>query len=156
MSDRPEVIVRPAAAPDLSGVLALYAQPEIDDGEVLPLETAAKLHGEFALYPDYTLYVAEREGRIAGSFALLIMHNIGHLGAPSAIVEDVVVDPALHGEGIGRQMMQFAIAKARDKGCYKMMLSSNARRERAHAFYEALGFERHGFSFRVELRRAPA
>ena len=31
------------------------------------------------------------------------------------------------------------------------MLSSNAKRERAHAFYESLGFERHGFSFRVNL-----
>jgi hypothetical protein len=31
------------------------------------------------------------------------------------------------------------------------MLSSNAKRERAHAFYEAFGFDRHGFSFRVDI-----
>jgi hypothetical protein len=31
------------------------------------------------------------------------------------------------------------------------MLASSAKRERAHTFYESLGFERHGFSFRVGL-----
>jgi hypothetical protein len=33
------------------------------------------------------------------------------------------------------------------------VLSSNARREEAHAFYESLGFARHGFSFRVDIAR---
>jgi GNAT superfamily N-acetyltransferase len=156
MADHEALIMRRAGTEDLTGVLALYAQPEIDDGKVLPLDNAESLLRKFAHYPDYTLYVAEYEDRIVGSFALLIMDNIGHLGTPSAIVEDVVVDPTRHGTGIGRKMMEFAMQNARDKGCYKLMLSSNARRERAHAFYEALGFERHGFSFRVELDRAPA
>lgn len=156
MSDRAVLHIRPAETADLPAVLALYAQPEIDNGDVLSLDEAARLHAKFARYPDYTLYVAERDGRVAGSFALLIMDNLGHLGTPSAIVEDVVVDPALHGKGIGQQMMRFAMAKCREKGCYKLMLSSNARRERAHAFYESLGFTRHGFSFRVELEEVPA
>ena len=106
--------------------------------------------------PNYTLYVAEVDRQIVGSFALLIMDNLGHLGAPSAIVEDVVVDPALQGQGIGRAMMDFAVARAREKRCYKMVLSSNAKRERAHAFYERLGFERHGYSFRLMLEQVPA
>jgi GNAT superfamily N-acetyltransferase len=79
------------------------------------------------------------------------MHNLSHLGAPSAIVEDVVVAPSLQGNGIGKAMMQFALGLCRDKGCYKLMLSSNAKREHAHAFYESLGFERHGFSFRIDV-----
>jgi GNAT superfamily N-acetyltransferase len=156
MSDRVPLHIRPAHWEDLPGVLALYAQPEIDDGEVLSLAEAARLHEKFSRYPDYTLYVAERAGRIAGSFALLIMDNLGHLGAPSAIVEDVVVDPARHGQGIGQHMMRFVMEKCREKGCYKLMLSSSAKRERAHAFYETLGFERHGFSFRIELEQVPA
>jgi GNAT superfamily N-acetyltransferase len=118
---------------------------------VLPLETAKRLWQRFADYPDYTLYVAERAADIVGSFALLVMHNLGHLGAPSAIVEDVVVAPAFQRHGIGKAMMQFALDRCREKGCYKLMLSSNAKREDAHAFYESLGFVRHGFSFRIDL-----
>ena len=151
MLDQAKLLIRPAAAGDLEKVLALYAQPEFDAEDVLPLETAKRLWQRFADYPDYTLYVAERAGDIVGSFALLVMHNLGHLGAPSAIVEDVVVAPAFQRHGIGKAMMQFAIDRCREKGCYKLMLSSNAKREDAHAFYESLGFVRHGFSFRIDL-----
>ena len=149
MLDQAELLMRPAAAADLRQVLELYAQPDFDDGNVLPLETARQLLDRFDDYPDYTLYVAERSGDIVGSFALLVMHNLGHLGAPSAIVEDVVVAPALQGHGIGKAMMRFVLDLCREKGCYKLMLASNAKRKRAHAFYELLGFERHGLSFRV-------
>src|SRR5262245_16281169 len=156
MLDASPVVMRKAAPDDLPQVLALYAQPEIDDGVVLPVEEASELFRRFELYPDYSLYVAEQAGAIVGSFALLIMDNLGHLGAPSGIVEDVVVDPARHGRGIGQAMMRFAIERCRERHCYKLMLSSNAKRERAHAFYEALGFARHGYSFRIELERVPA
>jgi len=71
--------------------------------------------------------VAEGDGRIMGSFALLVMVNLGHQGTPSAIVEDVVVSQSHQEQGVGRSMMAFV-----------------------HAFYEALGFERHGFSYRIE------
>jgi GNAT superfamily N-acetyltransferase len=145
------ITIREAEESDLAGVLALYAQPDIDDGDVLPAKEAESLFKRFRNYPDYTLYVAEHEGQIVGSFALLVMDNLGHLGAPSGIVEDVVVAPRLHGHGIGRAMMRFAMERCRDKHCYKLMLSSNVKRERAHAFYEGLGFARHGFSFRIDL-----
>lgn len=148
------IAIRPAERADLPAVLALYAQPDLDDGKVLPIAEAERLYARFARYPDYTLYVAEHDGRIAGSFALLIMDNLGHLGAPSAIVEDVVVDPVSQGDGIGQAMMRFALAEAGKKRCYKLMLSSNAKRERAHRFYESLGFERHGYSFRVLFEAA--
>ena len=156
MTEPDNLCIREAESSDLPGVLALYAQPDLDDGAVLPLHDAERIFARFARYPDYTLYVAEQDGRIVGSFALLIMDNLGHLGAPSAIVEDVVVGPVQQGRGIGRAMMRFAIARCRDKHCYKLMLSSNARRARAHAFYEQLGFERHGYSFRIALEEVTA
>ncbi len=151
MIKAPDILVRPATASDLPAVLNLYAQPDFDEGEVLPLEEASSLFARFAAYPDYTLYVAERDGSIVGSFALLVMDNLGHLGASSGIVEDVVVAPEWQCAGIGRAMMKFAHDRCREKRCYKMVLSSNAKRERAHAFYESLGFSRHGYSFRLDL-----
>jgi ribosomal protein S18 acetylase RimI-like enzyme len=53
---------------------------------------------------------------------------------------------------VGTAMMQDAMERCRQAGCYKMMLSSNANRESAHAFYDSLEFARHGFSFRVDLQ----
>ncbi len=156
MSDFASLVFRPAADFELGGVRALYAQPEINDGQVLPLDEAARLHRKFVCYPDFVLFVTEHSSHIVGGFALLIMDNLGHLGAPSVIVESVVVDPARQGSGIGRQMMRFAMQRPRQKGCYKLTLSSNARRASAHAFYEGLGFERNGCSFRLKPDRVSA
>ena len=50
-------------------------------------------------------------------------------------------------QGVGKAMMEHAREQCRLAGCYKLALSSNLRREAAHRFYEALGFERHGYSF---------
>jgi GNAT superfamily N-acetyltransferase len=153
--DAASVLVRKADAADIAGVLSLYAQPDLDDGRILSVEQGIALFERFSRYPDYTLYVVEQDGDIVGSFALLVMDNLGHLGSPSAIVEDVVVAPDRQSQGIGAAMMRFALERAREKRCYKLMLSSNAKRARAHAFYESLGYERHGFSFRVDLERGP-
>ena len=150
----PSLIVRPATEQDLPAVLAIYAQPGVDDGAKLGIEEARAILARFAHYPDYTLYVVERGGAVVGTFAMLIMDNLGHLGAPSAVVEDVAVLPELQGSGIGQAMLRAAFAKAQAKGCYKVALSANMKRERAHTFYEQLGFARHGYSFLVDPRVA--
>lgn len=143
--------IRKATRADLPDVLELYRQPGLDDLQTLDLESAGKIFERMAQYPSYTLYVAEEGGEVVGSFALLIMDNLAHMGAPSGVAEDVVVRAARRGQGIGRQMMAFAIDECRRAGCYKLALSSNLKRVEAHRFYEALGFERHGYSFRVEV-----
>ncbi|MBW8371990.1 MAG: GNAT family N-acetyltransferase [Thiobacillus sp.] len=142
---------REASKADLPDLLRLLSQPEMDDGQTLPLAEAERLFDRMARYPDYRMYVAIRDDRIVGAFALLIMDNLGHRGAHSGVIEDVVVDPHCQGQGIGRAMMQHALHLCGEKRCYKVALSSNLARERAHAFYESLGFERHGYSFRVMI-----
>jgi ribosomal protein S18 acetylase RimI-like enzyme len=144
--------IRPAEKADLLEVLRLYAQPEMDNGSVLSILEAEAIFERMQRYPDYRLYVAtNNNGQIVGTFALLIMDNLGHLGSPSGIVEDVAVDPAFQGQGIGKAMMQHAGLVCKEAGCYKMMLSSNLKRTEAHAFYDSLGFERHGYSFLVQI-----
>jgi GNAT superfamily N-acetyltransferase len=142
--------IREATKSDLQAVLALYAQPELDDGKVLSVEQAERIYTEFSRYPNYRLFVVSEDDVVIGSYALLIMHNLAHLGTPSAIAEDVVVTSTRRGQGIGRKMMEHAKEKAREAGCYKLALSSNRKRTAAHAFYASLGFAQHGLSFVIE------
>ncbi len=117
---------------------------------LLSLERAEAIFGKMKNYPDYKVYVAIFRGEVVGTFALLIMDNLAHMGVPSGVVEDVVVREGLQGQGIGKQMMGLAMDICRTKGCYKLALSSNLKRKAAHSFYESLGFEKHGYSFLVE------
>ncbi len=143
-----ECRIRAAGRADLAAVLALYVAGGLDRDTLGPAEAEA-LFERIGRYPDYHLYVAEQAGTLVGSFALLIMDNLAHLGAPSAIIEDFVVAPGARRRGVGRAMIAHALERARQRRCYKLMLSSAAQRDEAHAFYAALGFERHGTSWLI-------
>jgi ribosomal protein S18 acetylase RimI-like enzyme len=150
-----EMKVRAAMPADLPAVLALYR--ELDAEDAPDLSQARAVFDRMTTYPDYTLYVTEAAGGdVLGTFTLLVMENIAHNGARSAVIEAVAVAGAAQGQGIGRAMMGAALDLARDKGCYKAALSTRMSREQAHAFYEGLGFERHGFSYFTDLQKVPA
>ena len=145
--------IREATAEDAGELTRLYGQ--LDDGSretPVDEQTVARVFGRTRDYPGYRVLLAVEEGRVVGSFVLVILEMLGSRCAPEAIVEDVVVERGARGKGIGRRMMAFAMEEAARNGCYKLVLSSNLERTGAHAFYESLGFRRHGFSFRVDLR----
>lgn len=144
------ILIRNAAEDDLQGILSLYART-YDNGKVLKPEQAHSIFTKIGTYPAFNIYVAMLDNHIVGTFGLLIMDNLAHMGYPSGIVENVVVDPDYHGRGIGRQMMEYSMKICRDMNCYKMALSSWVKLEEAHKFYESLGFKKHGYSFVVDL-----
>ena len=79
------------------------------------------------------------------------MDNLAHMGSKSGLIEDVVVSQTYQRQGIGQQMMRYAIETCKEKSCYKVCLSSNLRRENAHDFYDSIGFKKHGYSYLMEL-----
>ena len=143
--------IRKAALPDIPSILRLYGADGLGDKEILTIEKATRVFNKITKYPNYSVYVALIDGKIVGTFELLIMDNLAHNGSPSGIVEDVAVDIDYRSIGIGKKMMEFAMEACRASGCYKLVLSSNQKREAAHRFYEKLGFRKHGYSYMVEL-----
>jgi ribosomal protein S18 acetylase RimI-like enzyme len=142
--------IRRATEADLEALLRLYGQPDFNNGRVTTLDQAKATLARMATYPDFAAYCAEIDGVVVGSFSLMIVDNLAHWGVSSALVENVVVASGHQGEGIGRAMIRAAFRLAEEKGAYKVALSSNIRSTRAHEFYESLGFEKYGFSFRLE------
>ncbi len=146
-----DVRIREATEADLEQILEIYRDAGIEMHGKQSLESARAVFRKMGTYPNYKLYVAAMDGRVSGTFALLIMDNLANGGLPSGVLEDVAVLRSCQGKGIGKAMMQSALRTCRDSKCYKMVLSSNTARTGAHKFYESLGFVRHGFSFRVDL-----
>lgn len=149
-----DITIREAAEADLDRILFAYRDAGLDRRRSLTLEQARTLFRKISSYPRYKLFVAEDGADVVGTFALLIMDNLVNGGAPSGIVEDVAVARSAQRRGVGKKMMDFAREECRRHGCYKMLLSRNEIRAEAHQFYEALGFTRHGYSFRVEFEKA--
>ncbi len=148
-----DLSIKKAKKSDLPDILSLYADSDIDNGKMLDLNSAQFIFNKIATYPNYYIYIALIKNKIVGTFELLIMDNLAHMGLPSAIVEDVVVHADYREQGIGKKMMQFAFEECKKAGCYKMVLSSNISRDRAHHFYESLGFKKHGYSFQINFEK---
>jgi ribosomal protein S18 acetylase RimI-like enzyme len=60
--------------------------------------------------------------------------------ALEAELEDVFVVPEARRRGVGLRLVQFAIARANERGCRSMGLNTNERNEGALALYRRLGF----------------
>ena len=78
------------------------------------------------------------EEKILGTMTLVIFRIPTGL---RAWVEDVVVDNAERGKGIGEKLIRAAIERAKTEGCRTIDLTSNPKREAAHRLYKRCGFE---------------
>ena len=87
---------------------------------------------------DTLLLTARRNGRIVGVLVLALYPT---LTGRKAWIEDVVVDNAERGAGIGRALVERAIAEASERGAATLDLTSNPSRQAAHRLYRACGFE---------------
>ena len=84
------------------------------------------------------LLTARCNGRIVGVLVLALYPT---LTGRKAWIEDVVVDNAERGAGIGRALVERAIAEASKRGAATLDLTSNPSRQAAHRLYRACGFE---------------
>jgi GNAT superfamily N-acetyltransferase len=84
--------------------------------------------------------VAEIDGEVIGTLQLTFIPCLSYQGGTRAQVESVRVVERLRGQGIGTVMMEWALDRARQRGCPMMQLTSHKSRADAHRFYEKLGF----------------
>lgn len=145
---------RDAQSDDLSDVLALYESSGVDAPGDNDRTAAGMIFERIRALGGRVLLAIDADGAVVATLTLFILPLLSHRGQPEAVVESVAVHPQAQGRGVGRALMQQAMQIARAHRCYKLALSSNVRRTRAHAFYDRLGFERHGVSFVVRLEPA--
>ena len=144
------MLIRVAVEEDLPSILEMYGQPSMD-GTALSLSDAALLFKFFSEDKNRHLYVVIENGKILGSFCIIIMQMFSRKGSKTGILEDVVVREDCQGKGIGKMMMAFANDMCEQAGCYKIVLASGLHREDAHTFYEKLGYRKQGYCFSLEL-----
>lgn len=142
--------IRNATAADLPALVRLLAQ--LNEGFPLaPTERHRAAFEAVAADPRQRLLVVERDGAVVGTAVLVIVPNLGHNGAPYALIENVVVDEAVRGQRHGEALLRHVIDEARAAGCYKVVLTSRKSRKDAHRFYERLGFNATSEGFRYTL-----
>jgi ribosomal protein S18 acetylase RimI-like enzyme len=80
------------------------------------------------------------DSAVIGCLQLCILPGISSQGASRGLIEDVRVATHCRSRGIGEQMVRWAIAEAREKGCKLVELLTHNTRVDAQRFYVRLGF----------------
>jgi GNAT superfamily N-acetyltransferase len=143
-----KVRIRRARLGDERGIEDLYRQ--LHEGDYRSPGAAAMRRALRALLDrtDQVLLVAVEDGRIVGTNHVLIFRHLARALRPAAIVENMVVDSRRRGAGVGDLLMEAALKIARRHKCYKLSLTSNRKRPKAHGFYERFGMRHshHGYT----------
>lgn len=145
--------LRSARPDDLTAVLALLAQDVIRSAAE-PTEVSERQRAAFAEIladPAADLVVGELDGRLVCTATVNYLRGLSSDGGLTCQVEAVRTVDDLRGQGIGRTLMTAVVESARARGCARVQLTSNRQRQRAHAFYERLGFVPSHVGFKLPL-----
>lgn len=88
------------------------------------------------------LMVVENEEQIViGTLQLTFIPYLTYQGGIRAQIEAVRIREDQRGKGIGAQLFEWAIDRARQKGAHVLQLTTDKQRPEAVKFYEKLGFK---------------
>ena len=132
-----------SALPTPSGIAHQYTlmRMQVDDlAEVMKIENDVYphpwTHGNFldSLYSEYEMWVArDGTGALAGYLLLMIMVDEAHL-------LNIAVRRELQGKGLGRLLLDHAVALTRGRGMRSILLEVRPSNGRAVEVYEHYGF----------------
>jgi ribosomal protein S18 acetylase RimI-like enzyme len=140
------VRIRPAQGNDVAAIVAMLADDALGRGrerleDPLPpsyIQAFERVERD----PNIQLVVAEGEGgEVVGCLQLCILPGLSSQGAWRGLIEDVRVASHCRSRGIGEQLVQWALAEARSKGCKLVELLTHNTRVDAQRFYQRLGFQ---------------
>ena len=149
------LIFRRATRDDLPAIVSLLADDMLGRARERPSEPLdpSYLAGFDAIEanPNDMLAVVEQDGCVLGCLQLTFLPGISHLGSWRGHIEGVRIAAKRRGAGIGRQLLEWAIAQCRAKGCLTVQLTTNSARLDAQRFYKTLGFEASHVGMKLSL-----
>ena len=132
--------LRPATPDDLGAIVDLIRElAAFERLSHLVVVTPESLQPHlFGPRPAAEALVAEVDGTVV-AFALFFTNFSTFLGQPGLYLEDLYVQPAHRGSGIGRALLQHIGALAVERGCGRFEWSVLDWNENAIRFYEKMG-----------------
>jgi ribosomal protein S18 acetylase RimI-like enzyme len=145
--------IREATVEDSAVIAQLMAQLIEASGyegwQVSPEQVEESLR-KMANSDAYQVLLAEDGGQVVGLLSLSFRHTLFH-SAPSALIDELVVERAHRRRGVGRQLMAEAIERCRAAGCCEIEVSTERSNEAAQEFYRQHGFSHEAVLFEREF-----
>ena len=148
MSERPEVLCRPALPSDDDALRALFRELELHYARQARPDAPPPDVEQVDRHTDSTLLsggrgdcrvgLAEHAGSIVGAATYAVLHPGADLGG-TLFLKDVYVVAAARGRGVGRALMRFLAREALENGCTRLDWTTDVGNTAARALYDSLG-----------------
>ena len=159
--------IRPARPADLEAIGRLGAMLVVEHHDFDPLRFIApqpdtpRRYGEFLVSQigasGKLVLVAEVDGAVAGyAYGGIEGNDFLALRGPAGLLYDLVVDPTRRRQGIGRQLLDAALAELGRLGAPRVLLFTAEKNRTAQAVFEQSGFRRTMIEMTRELPDSPA
>ena len=102
--------------------------------------------------PNAHLIVVKHDGRLIGIAQLNFIANLTYQGGVRAQIEGVRVHKDFRSHGIGKQLFERLIEKAKQRGCHLIQLTTDKSRPEAYRFYHKLGFVNSHDGFKLHIK----
>jgi GNAT superfamily N-acetyltransferase len=86
------------------------------------------------------IVVEDEVGEVIGTLQLSFLQYLTYQGGIRAQIEAVRIRKDQRGKGLGKQLFQWAIQRAKERKAHLLQLTTDKKRSEAIAFYEDLGF----------------
>lgn len=139
------MLFRKATKEDVQDIVAMLAADKLgakreDYSEPLPevyYQAFERIHEDH----NQELIVLENEGEVIGTLHLSFIQYLTYKGGIRAQVEAVRVKENQRSKGVGKQLFEWAIDRAKEKGAHLIQLTTDKTRDDAVEFYKSLGFQ---------------
>ncbi|QWC22703.1 GNAT family N-acetyltransferase [Bacillus haikouensis] len=139
-----DITFRLAAEEDLERIVQMLADDVLGEEreryeDPLP-EGYLKAFKSIESDPNNELTVACHDKEIIGVMQITFTPYLTHQGSWRATIEGVRTSSAVRGQGVGSKMINWAVGRARERGCSLVQLTTDKQRGDALRFYQKLGF----------------
>ena len=148
---------RTASEEDLPYLVAMLADDQLGSTREDPslplnagyLQTFASIDTD----PNNELIVVSNDSQIVGMLQLTFIPYLTYMGSWRCLVEGVRIHAQYRGCGLGKQVLEYAIARALQRNCRLVQLTSDKKRTEALRFYASLGFTASHEGFKLHLQK---
>lgn len=136
------MIFREATRADLPAIIALLADDVLGKARDFSVvdEAYERAFADIDADPRNLLIVADDDREVVACVQITYIPGLGRHGAERSQIEAVRVRSDRRGDGLGGELITWAIERARDRGCALVQLTTDKSRVNAHRFYARLGF----------------
>ena len=147
-----EITTRHARALDAPKLVEMIRELAAQHGDNAQITEEELVFLCFGPTPWQTVIVAECGGQVVGYVAMQRRSQL-QLAKRAMDVHHLFVDSDMRGRGVGRALIEAASAFAELNRCHLLMLGVMEQNERAHGFYERLGFDHKQGSPALQMTR---